>query len=177
MTSCGVRMSGRSAKRALCRAGRHRPDRLCGHVWSPTSWVAAENGTARWSGRMLSVYRHGVACALFFANAVLNVSPNLVRQSSILLLDRRSKVVEPCVRPSQRRNRCARRRHARGHSVAARFSVPRPERHAHYSFPAPGPATRRRTAGRHVRGRQAVFQAAAGHAARTHALHPPASFS
>ena len=45
---------------------------------------------------MLSVYRHGVACALFFANAVLNVSPNLVRQSSILLLDRRSKVVEPC---------------------------------------------------------------------------------
>ncbi len=45
---------------------------------------------------MLSVYRHGVACALFFANAVLNVSPNLVRQSSILLLDRRSKAVEPC---------------------------------------------------------------------------------
>ncbi len=71
-------------------------------------------------------------------------------------------------------NRRARRRHARGHSVAARFSVSRPERHAPYSFPAPGPATRRRSAGRHVRGRQAVFQAAAGHAARTHALHPPA---
>ena len=33
---------------------------------------------------------------MLFANAVLNVSPNLVRQSSILLLDRRSKVVEPC---------------------------------------------------------------------------------
>ncbi len=45
---------------------------------------------------MLSVYRHGVACALFFANAVLNVSAYLVRQSSILLLDRRSKAVEPC---------------------------------------------------------------------------------
>ena len=45
---------------------------------------------------MLSVYRHGVACTLLFANAVLNVSPNLVRQSSILLLDRRSKAVEPC---------------------------------------------------------------------------------
>jgi hypothetical protein len=45
---------------------------------------------------MLSVYRHGVACTLLFANAALNVSPNLVWQSSILLLDRRSKAVEPC---------------------------------------------------------------------------------
>src|SRR5579875_1620755 len=45
---------------------------------------------------MLSVYRHGVACTLFFANAVLYISPNLVRQSLILLLDRRSKGVEPC---------------------------------------------------------------------------------
>ncbi|MGC9992981.1 MAG: hypothetical protein ABSD52_11385, partial [Candidatus Cybelea sp.] len=45
---------------------------------------------------MLSVYRHGVACTLLLANAVLNISPNLVRQSLILLLDRRSKAVEPC---------------------------------------------------------------------------------
>ena len=42
-------------------------------------------------------------------------------------------------------NERARHRIARGRSVAARFSVPRPELHVRYSVPAPGPATRRRT--------------------------------
>jgi len=47
---------------------------------------------------MLAVYRHGVACTVFFANAVLNVSPNLVRQSPILVFDRVCNVVESGVR-------------------------------------------------------------------------------
>jgi hypothetical protein len=42
---------------------------------------------------MLSIYGHRLAGTLFFANAVLNVSPYLVRQSSVLLLDRHCKVV------------------------------------------------------------------------------------
>gem|GEM_PF-5208047 len=44
----------------------------------------------------LSVYRHRVASAQFFANAVLNVSPYSDRESAILVVDRRSKVVESC---------------------------------------------------------------------------------
>ena len=47
---------------------------------------------------MLSVYRHGVACTLLFTNAALDVSPYLVRQRSIQLLDRGCEVVEPCLR-------------------------------------------------------------------------------
>lgn len=44
--------------------------------------------------RMLSIYRHRVTSALLFTNAILDVSPYLVRQSSILMLDRSSNVAK-----------------------------------------------------------------------------------
>src|SRR5580704_2072038 len=98
MRSRGVRMSGKSAKRApIAPEGAHPIDCVVISCHSPLC-VSAEHRTARWSGRMLSFYRHGVACTLLFANAVLNVSAYLVRQSSIAVLDRGCKVVEPCGR-------------------------------------------------------------------------------
>jgi hypothetical protein len=88
-------MSGRSAKRALCAPGGI--DLIDCVVMSGHPPLGLLPRTERRDGRAkLSVYRHGVACALFFANAILNVLPNLVWQSSILLLDRRSRAVEPC---------------------------------------------------------------------------------
>ena len=46
----------------------------------------------------LPAYRYGFVYTLLFANAMLNISPNLVRQNSILVCDRSCQVAESGVR-------------------------------------------------------------------------------
>ena len=62
-----------------------------------TCSMAYEASTRR-QRSMRHPFPRSIAGALLFANAILNVSPYLVRQSSILVIDHGCKVVKSCLR-------------------------------------------------------------------------------